>query len=137
MSRCMRVSLRLSVDEYRQVKSMLQGRNISDFFRSLIKDAVEHERREANSFLELLKKIDASDLSKLVQKVDVLAGKIEAMKTGNTDERVLADLQNRLAKLEADVADIYEAVLFHMRLDRDVGKNEADSFARRRRDMRG
>ena len=67
-----RISLRFSEAEYTQIKSMRKGKTVTDFFKELLHNAVHNDKVEANSFLELLKKLDSTDLSKLISNVQEL-----------------------------------------------------------------
>lgn len=88
MAKERRVSLRLSDATFKKINAIRNGKSINRFFEDLIENAEKKEVEDANTFLKLMQKIDASDLSKLVQKVDTIIEMLNTVDTAKVNERV-------------------------------------------------
>jgi hypothetical protein len=102
MPKARRISLRIPESEYQKIKAMLNGRTMTKFFVDLIKLAVEKERDDANSFLQLMQKLGNSDLSKTSDKLDTVLETLTALGTAGKSkidmEKIMRYLQRILTE---------------------------------------
>jgi len=131
MTKERRISLRISEADFRKVEAMRNGRTLTQFFTGLIQQAVEKDRQEAESFLELLKKIDSSDLSKISMKLDAILKKIEAGISQESDINFDA-LIEFLAELRDEQRKNYKAIIEV--ISNQKGELYAQSFDRKLRE---
>lgn len=80
-----RVTIRIPQNEMDKIKHLLRG-NVSEFFRGLVRERIERERTEAHEFVELLQRIEGTDISKLGGQISELAERVQAQ------QRALGDL---------------------------------------------
>lgn len=79
MSKSRFIGLRISENDYRKIEAMRNGKSITDFFRELITFAVEKDKQEASEFIELLKKIEATDLSKIIERLNGIERRLDEL----------------------------------------------------------
>ena len=83
MNKIKTISFRITETDFKKILAMKNGKSITNFFTELLKQAFEKERQEAITFLELIKKIDNSDLSKISQKLDLIISDIKKINLTN------------------------------------------------------
>lgn len=111
MANSRKITLRVSETDFRKIEAMRNGRTITQFFRDLVRAAVANERAEAESFLKLLEKINNSDLSKIVEKVERIE-LIEKYLKRIFGEAVRANIAvEELAKRRLGRSDFYQQFL--------------------------
>jgi hypothetical protein len=137
MAKTRHINLRIPEDDFKGIEAMLSGKTLTQFFRDLVKLALEKEREDANSFLQLMQKIDASDLSKINEKLDKAMETLELLKPKpRTVPSAAERLEARLDELSLDIADCYEAAIVLMERNDRAGTNFAQSFMAKRRKIR-
>lgn len=131
------IGLRLSEAEFSRLQALKNGKTVGQAIRELITAAVEQERENAKTFLSLMQKIDTADLSKISQKLEILAADIAALKPKpRTGPSAVERIESRLDTLAADIADVYAAIIQTMEWTPTIGEKSAMSFQARRRKIR-
>lgn len=74
-----RISIRISEEDFTKIRGLRNGKSMTEFFRELIIEKVKASRGEAQSFNEMIRKIDSSDISKLVESVEQVKTKVDEL----------------------------------------------------------
>jgi hypothetical protein len=132
MRKTRRISLRIPESDFQKIESMLKGRTMTKFFVDLVKLALEKERDDANNFLQLMRKLDSSDLSKLVEKVERIeqanlsiqetlcsAGKVDMEKIMRYLNRILTESAKARISIEQYAKRDFQHAIFQL-FEQDV-----------------
>jgi polyribonucleotide nucleotidyltransferase len=127
MSKTRHINLRIPESDFKKIEAMLNGRTLTQFFRGLVKLAVEKEREDANNFLQLMQKIDSSDLSKIAEKVERIeqanlsiqetlgsAGKVDMEKIMRYLNRILTESAKARISIERYAGRDFQHAIFQL-----------------------
>lgn len=106
-----RVCIRFSETDFRKIEAMRGDKTLTAFFHGLIKVAAEKEKQEASSFLELVKRLDSLDLSKVARAVERIEQKISDDSTAQAIERINEKLKENTDGGSSDIEDLLLRVL--------------------------
>lgn len=105
------IGFKISENDFQKIEAMRNGKTLTQFFKDLVKTAIENEKAEANSFLKLLEKIDSSDLSKIAEKVERIP-LVEKYLKRILGETIRANIAiEELAKRRLGRSDFYQQYL--------------------------
>lgn len=121
------VGLRIPESDFKKIETMLKGKTLTQFFKDLVKLAIEKEREDANSFLQLMQKIDSSDLSRLAEKVERIeqanlsiqealdnAGKVDMEKIMRYLNRILTESAKARIEIESYARRDFQHAIFQL-----------------------
>jgi len=103
MARTRRVSLRIPETDFRKIQAMKNGQSTTQFFIELIRKAAQDERKDGETFLGLMEKLDSSDLSKIADRTDRILDKL-SQQNGDNSHEIFKKLEQEIGVLRTVVA---------------------------------
>jgi tetrahydromethanopterin S-methyltransferase subunit G len=105
MAKTRHINFKVAEVDFRRIQALKNGQSTTQFFTELIRKTVEGEREEGENFLNLMRKLDSSDLSKIAEKTDVILKKLDKQ-NGDSNGEIFKKLEQEIGVIRTVVAVI-------------------------------